>query len=624
MGFQVKAEYALKLLRAPRRFSHVSQRFLLTGFVLSSSHDEHALSAITGRWREIDAVTSNRIRFLFFLERETVLTGWPHRPSFTDYGYRKYNRHLIADLTEAGFSVSTTLGFQTPDFSTSAWRPERKVRRVAQQLGIAGRMPCLVWMRDDKPSEMYVCALHDMAPSAIYELIKRTSDQFYDDNVAILNEIDEREAWIDRSCGSLKLTLHGLDNLSRAAQADVALVELLGWLTSLAPTDEPSVDCRCLSTAVDHLSARRELLGAHLPAMLTPLKRWADGIQAFIAALRGRSPFSVPFAAGLMVQGQRLALILGPTFSPESRLLAFPHFGRLFETYQNLGAKLTGLNGIAPALASRFQRSLDHVNALLAGTQSPPTVDSCYVTLINAYKILNEFSQMDICQGTESIAKAFLAAIISNTAAISSAVLASLGDRVRFELADTSGAFNAAAQVGISEASRTRASLPRLLAEARVRVEDIDRIVQRLNWDTLSGFLKETVPPSGELPLPISPPDTVKPLELLADELGGRMVPIEDAVARMHAGDMLASFRVPPPTLSREAILDLLSGLLPAQFTALVYLVGVHPSQMSPDTVPQTQRAIELIRMAEGQFGMDALARAIQRVTSLVRSLRVA
>jgi hypothetical protein len=137
MGYGVDAEYTIEILAEPQAYEFVGQKFYCSGFLLASDLHEQVIETILTRWRQIETVTSNRIRFLFFVDNKSHLSGWPARPSFTESGYLKHNTGLVRAADAAGFQLKVRPGAQNYNGPSSrrgaarAHPPEERVRKLA-------------------------------------------------------------------------------------------------------------------------------------------------------------------------------------------------------------------------------------------------------------------------------------------------------------------------------------------------------------------------------------------------------------------------------------------------------------------------------------------------------------
>jgi hypothetical protein len=214
MGYAVDAEYTIELISEPRAYEYIAQRYFCTGFLLASRLNESALQTILHGWQQIDEVTSNRIRFLFFIENETTLIGYPNYPRFTESGFKRGNPKLYHEANAAQFTIIVQPGRQVPtearhNRQQASWHPEQRVRRLAQELGVVSILPCLIWVRHDR-QEMYVKQITDLAPTDILAKIGRFCEKFYDENVLIISKISAIEGEMESVCGGLYFTAEQL------------------------------------------------------------------------------------------------------------------------------------------------------------------------------------------------------------------------------------------------------------------------------------------------------------------------------------------------------------------------------------------------------------------------------
>src|SRR5689334_4817932 len=125
MGYFIESEYTLEVVRQPKIYDHITQRFICTGFLLAGADDRIALSALMEGWAEIGAYTADRIRFLFFKdvmksvsEFDPYHSAWPTHHDLKNQAERK-------------------------DFRLNVGSHRRSAAKVlASQLGLARAMPC--------------------------------------------------------------------------------------------------------------------------------------------------------------------------------------------------------------------------------------------------------------------------------------------------------------------------------------------------------------------------------------------------------------------------------------------------------------------------------------------------
>ena len=225
------------------------KRFLCTGLILASNKDELALQAILDGWQEIDAYTADRIRFLFFVEGEQTIGGYRGRPSFTEVGFERHNEHLYASARNRGFRISPRPGFQS-DYGKSHWNPQEQVLKLARSLGISREMPCLVWIRDDSPSNLYYRSIRGLSPTEIVSMIRSFAEEFYDNNVTALTRIRETEYGAERLCGALDATAGEIEALFRAAQS---LKQVRNFLKGFQDIPYSQRDRSALTSHLDRL-----------------------------------------------------------------------------------------------------------------------------------------------------------------------------------------------------------------------------------------------------------------------------------------------------------------------------------------------------------------------------------
>ncbi len=213
MGFGAKAEYTLELLREPQRYNHITHQFMCTGFVLATGLDESALEFLLNDWQWIDSVTSDRVRFLFFVDNETDLHDYPKRPRFSVDAYQRYHQRLLQQASGLGFEVKVAAG-KVVDYDRGElvrpWQPDEKVRRLSRELGVASLLPCIVWSFDRTPNTIFARSIEGLDGSQIAQCVSEFCKKFYQLNTPVLHEIESVEQELEDLCGSLEITVGDL------------------------------------------------------------------------------------------------------------------------------------------------------------------------------------------------------------------------------------------------------------------------------------------------------------------------------------------------------------------------------------------------------------------------------
>lgn len=248
MGYVTRAEYTLELIRDPKSYNYIGRHYFATGFLLATNVSEYTLEAIMYQWAQIDFVTSNRIRFLFFIDNEVELRDGYGSPWFTESGYKRHHSRLLEIARIRGFALSARPGTQVAQGlrhrSDLRWHPEERVRRLAQQMGITAYMPCLVWAIHNKSGRIFVQRVDNLKPEEIITTIKVFCHKFYDDNVVILSQVDQLEKSVEQICSQLDLSIQELGSVSMLLHSQSHLtnvlhsmcmspVVMLEWLTAI-------------------------------------------------------------------------------------------------------------------------------------------------------------------------------------------------------------------------------------------------------------------------------------------------------------------------------------------------------------------------------------------------------
>lgn len=398
MGYVTRAEYTLEIIRQPNAYDHITQQFLCTGFLLGSSFDESVLEAILAKWHEIDAVTSNRVRFLFFIDNECQIR-WGNR--FEDSKFKRHHVDFLRTARVNGFEISTQPGAQIAvgGRNQEPWYPYERVRHLAQQLGVSTLMPCLVWVRDDATTVLYVKRLATRKSDDIFSIIRSFCDRFYDRNSVALSNMDALERVLERQCGSLELTIKELDVLETLHHEYRRLMDCLKSIQEVGSLNQP------VGEEIQKLSDQAvKILELHqLPVhpvfwkVLRKVKKWARQCEAVKGFLQGDKHIPVGYAASAFVNcfdliGQlpQYAARLSP---PKEK--ALPLFMKEFLGLTSRGLVESLVSSGNADLAARVQRYSDYL-VVLKGSQPYSAIASnaptFYATLVNMASVLRELA----------------------------------------------------------------------------------------------------------------------------------------------------------------------------------------------------------------------------------------
>jgi len=239
MGYGIRAEYTLKLIKNQKANNFIDAQYFATGFLLSNDVNEQSLISILKNWKEIDLITSNRIRFLFFIDNETSIGGYPQKPYFTEHGYKRYNEKLYKYARESGFEINVKAGYQKGSWEKdNDWYPEAKVQKLAERLGVVKHLPCLIWSIYSETDFIFVLPLKSIDAHEILTSIKAFSTSFYDLNNCILSQIDVIEDKIEKKISSLKVTIKDLEIFSKYSYEIEKSKKLTGIISSFSFTDK--------------------------------------------------------------------------------------------------------------------------------------------------------------------------------------------------------------------------------------------------------------------------------------------------------------------------------------------------------------------------------------------------
>ena len=399
MGFHAKAEYTLELIKEPRAHELIDQRFVCYGFILSSSTDEYALQTLIENWQEIDRITSDRIRYLFFIENEITLTGYPNPPTFTQRGYERAHQRMLGLARQQNFTWKVNrqaeVRFDINGRPSGSWQPQHKVAQVAEQLGVGPMMPCLAWILEGERKYLFVRSLNGLAAPEILKEIKRFCDHFYRENVAVFTALAEIEGQIRDTCGSLTITLKELDELEGMARKRVELRKFIRNLEQLNP--EPSKRTETtgtLSATVKGLTRLGPLpVSLQFKGVLKELPKWERALAKVEQCLQGDSDLKVPH-----LHSTYTYCITFDSKFPEnavklrsSKQRANTGYLRKFVSCMS-DAALADLEGEALAeLAGRLRRARDYVEQNVDKIESESTpVSEQLLTQLNVFMLMRE------------------------------------------------------------------------------------------------------------------------------------------------------------------------------------------------------------------------------------------
>lgn len=504
MGYSIDAEYTIELLNEPKTYEYVAQRFFCTGFILATRVNEHALEAIMRSWREIDEITSDRLRFLFFIENETTLTGYPNTPYFTERGYRRYNQGFIGEAKNARFRLNVTPGAQRggryDGGRSEDWHPDQKVRKLAQTLGVASKLPCLIWSPHGS-GELFVQPLANLDPQEIIRYIIEFCNQFYDDNFEIIGRISRIESQVEQACRGLYLSLKDFEKIIDLGDEAASLRDLMASLENCpAPGQEVQA-----YLGDYHAKAKRALKLAKgwsdpdLHQRLEASVRWSRYAQSSFAELQSGAAINVPQmvelvweACGLVNTGTSLA----PKFDPLHSLPSWRDIlavGCIFSELEREGA-LSSM----PA-RPQILRWIEYVARLSDASNEEVSRNwqekAGIVTAVTAFKLLCSARELEDCRSTAAFEN-LQARMIAFVRDCAHATVATLHIQVFYAARDRLSAvseqmkrLNVGGEQGLAFAKEIKDRIPSM-------VGTIDDATRGLKWGSLGGLKRLPLPPT--------------------------------------------------------------------------------------------------------------------------------
>lgn len=560
MGYSTRAEYTIELIRDPKSYSHIGRQYFATGFILASSIDEWTLEAILQKWQEIDSVTSDRIRFLFFIDNETTLTGYPNMPIFTENGYKRHHSRLLEIARKQGFNLSVKTGTQVhndPFGRTKySWHPQDRVRKLAQQLGIAQLMPCLVWVRYDEPDYIYTFPLEKIVPDGIYAIIREFCDKFYDDNVSTLSKIGEIESNIEQHCGVLDASLKELGNVPSLLSQKRKLDKILQSTQNIIITDKTWL------AQINEIVDLTETISSLAPiskfqvlfSFIKSITKWARACKAAHETLSGenRNRIPVPHLANAIarclvidIPGDAARLIPQP--DPDYTSDIFLELLNLVppELISNDGPRQTEENE-RRSLKAKLDRLRNYVTKRieLQNEQIPLTTSNeDIVTLVNISTILHELIETVPVPETLHTFSSKIDSILSRIFYNSTLALAiTLRLWMYYQTNDINKYIEEQIRSIVGSIEYTK----RLYDESQLWYEQvqkpltsIDTIEKILKWSTLSSYKKHRLASlSNDLLVTRNNIASEDNVDAIRKEINNTLIPIATAIAEFGIYDL--------------------------------------------------------------------------------------
>ncbi|HTE00853.1 MAG TPA: hypothetical protein VK668_16290 [Mucilaginibacter sp.] len=389
MGYQLKSEYTLELIKNPQAYNYIDNQFFLTGFILATGFDESALEALLNNWKEIDLITSGRIRFLFYIDNEKDLMGWPHRPYFSEAAYKKYNNTLLQTANRYNFNVSIKPGTQLSEPNGKEWYPQENVLKLARSLGLSGDVPCLVWTTFNTNNILYYKKLKDKSPVQILSEIKEFCHIFYDENAAVLNEIDKLESAIEDKCGSLNLSISGFKAIRSQLEAVIAYRQVMLSLKEInwqCNWKESLIQLQYNVNQIISLGRENEYFS---PNLLNRLNNWIDKSIFIDKILNNLIPFgkipsnhicnSLIDSLSFYKQLPDDAIQISSKKLPEATTEIFKNFVLIFGGYSEMDSGQL----LAPKLIKgRLGRLLEFCKTNFSGESIDLTLENIHLTTL--------------------------------------------------------------------------------------------------------------------------------------------------------------------------------------------------------------------------------------------------
>jgi len=561
MGYGTRAEYTIELIRNPKAYNHIGRYYFATGFILASAFNERALQVLLEKWQQIDAVTSNRIRFLFFIDNETTLGGYPRQPFFTEAGFKRHNSSLLEIASREGFKLSVKAGTQQNieplERNAHSWYPQERVRKLAQQFGITGLLPCLVWSKHDNPEVIYAKRIEPLSADDIFALIRDFCDQFYDQNFGVLTEIDQLELQIENYCNHLDLSLQELERVTHLLNYHPELNELLRstqnlplagleWEQLISSVAEISEKALLLSSSELYVEERRK--------KFVETKKWAKRCKKAQEFLASKESISVPHLADALlgcfaieaiipVDAIRFSPSLNPLFSSDifADFLVITASGKV-----NIS---DGINQIA--LKEQIERTRSFVSAKIGKANEKvstlPITKENIVTFVNIRKVLNDIVQSEVTTEAIGVKELFskvdatLKSVFFNTTL---ALAITLRLWVYSELRDAFRQMEDEIRqmVGTVEAVKEFKDPTKWRLEVQQPLQQIDKLSTSLNWNVLSSYKQFRLSDVRLAMVSPSPqPRTTEVIEELSQKINRQLIPIGQVMSQWNVEQPLST-----------------------------------------------------------------------------------